>query len=41
MKTRKARACPAREGESGARMGNAVAIHIKPKPIAKGIGLME
>jgi hypothetical protein len=34
-----ARPCPAREGGSGARMGNTVAVYESPIPIAYGIGL--
>ena len=33
-KTRKARACPARDGSSGASTGNTVAAKRSPTPIA-------
>jgi hypothetical protein len=37
----KARACPARDGGSGASTGNTVAANKRPIPIANGIGLYE
>jgi len=38
--TRKASACPDREGGSGARTGNTDAAYMRPMPIENGIGLV-
>jgi hypothetical protein len=41
MNTKKASACPAKEGGSGASTGNTVAVYRRPIPMEKGIGLAK